>query len=175
MTQILDLARAYDFAARKHEGQRRKGQAAEPYVNHLTEVALLIAEATKGDDPDLVIAAILHDCVEDVGVTSAELAAAFGPRVAGLVTEVTDDKSLPSAERKRAQVEHAAHASPGAKRIKIADKTSNVRSVCASPPAGWPKSRIDEYVAWAREVVDRCRGVDPWLEAQFDAAVERVA
>ena len=60
---------------------------------------------------------------------------------------------------------------PGAKRIKIADKTSNLRSVCASPPAGWPSERIAEYVAWAAAVVDRCRGVDPALEPKFDAAL----
>ncbi len=45
---LVGLARAYDFAARKHQKQQRKGEAAEPYINHLTEVALLVAEATGG-------------------------------------------------------------------------------------------------------------------------------
>ncbi len=92
--------------------------------------------------------------------------------MAGLVAEVTDDKSLPKAERKQRQIEHAGAASPGAKRIKIADKTSNLRSMCASPPAGWPSERIAEYIAWAGAVVERCRGADPELEAQFDVAFE---
>ncbi|MHB8529481.1 MAG: HD domain-containing protein [Caulobacteraceae bacterium] len=169
------MARAYDFAAIKHQSQRRKGDAAEPYVNHLTEVALLVATATKGADAELVIAAILHDTVEDTQTTFGELAAAFGPRVASLVVEVTDDESLPKAQRKRLQIEHAANSSPGAKLIKIADKTSNLRSVCASPPAGWPPERVAEYVAWAKEVVAGCRGQNPWLEAQFDAALAAVA
>ncbi len=170
-TAVLALARAYDFAARKHLKQQRKGEAAEPYINHLTEVALLVAETDPDGDPDVVIAAVLHDTVEDTDTTPAELEAAFGSRVAALVAEVTDDKSLAKAERKRLQIEHAGAASPGAKRIKIADKTANLRSVCASPPAGWPNERVAEYVAWAAAVVDRCRGVDPVLEAHFDAAL----
>ncbi|MBA3810871.1 MAG: bifunctional (p)ppGpp synthetase/guanosine-3',5'-bis(diphosphate) 3'-pyrophosphohydrolase [Caulobacteraceae bacterium] len=170
MNSLVTLARAYDFAAVKHIGQRRKGDAGEPYINHLTEVAALVAEATGGADPDLIVAAILHDTVEDTGATPGELAASFGPRVASLVAEVTDDKSLPKAERKRLQIEHAAHASTGAKTIKIADKTSNLRALAASPPTGWARERRDDYLNWASEVVARCRCVNPWLEAQFDAA-----
>ncbi len=170
MNDIEKLARAYDFAAARHTGQRRKGEAAEPYINHLTEVAGLVAEATGGADADLVIAAILHDTVEDTKTTFEDLTERFGARVAALVAEVTDDKSLPKEERKRLQIEHAGHASAGAKIVKIADKTSNLRALAASPPAGWPAERKAEYLAWARQVVDRCRGVNPWLEARFDAA-----
>lgn len=170
MNEIEKLARAYDFAAARHAGQRRKGEAAEPYINHLTEVARLVAKATGGADADLVIAAVLHDTVEDTKTTFEELTALFGARVAGLVAEVTDDKSLAKEERKRRQIEHAGHASAGAKIVKIADKTSNLRALAASPPMGWAADRKAEYAAWARQVVDRCRGVNPWLEAQFDAA-----
>ena len=170
-TDILNLSRAYHFAAGKHVAQRRKGEAAEPYINHLTEVAHMVAEATQGHDPEAVIAAVLHDCVEDTETTFAELEAAFGPRVAALVGEVTDDKSLEKQVRKDLQVEHAAHASPAAKMIKLADKTSNLRSMAASPPAGWSDQRRMEYVAWAGRVVDACRGASPWLESQFDEAV----
>ena len=112
--------------------------------------------------------------MEDTGATLGELTAAFGPRVASLVAEVTDDKSLPKAERKRLQIEHAAHASTGAKMIKIADKTSNLRALAASPPAGWARERRDDYLNWASEVVARCRGANPWLETQFDAAAARL-
>ncbi len=170
MNEIEKLARAYDFAAARHAGQRRKGEAAEPYINHLTEVARLVAEATGGADADLVIAAVLHDTVEDTKTTFEELSTLFGPRVAGLVAEVTDDKSLEKAERKRLQIEHAGHASTGAKIVKIADKTSNLRALAASPPVGWAADRKAEYLASARRVVDRCRGVNPGLETQFDAA-----
>jgi (p)ppGpp synthase/HD superfamily hydrolase len=144
--------------------------AAEPYVNHLTEVADLVAAATEGADVEAVVAAVLHDTVEDTDTTFQEIAARFGDRVADLVAEVTDDKSLPKAARKQAQIEHAAHASPGAKVIKLADKTSNLRAMAISPPKGWPAERRAEYLDWSRRVVAGCRGANPWLEAQFDAA-----
>lgn len=166
----LILARAYDFAARRHADQRRKGVAAEPYINHLTEVAALVAEGTVGGDQDLIAAAVLHDTLEDTATTFDELARLFGDRVADLVAEVTDDKSLPASERKRLQVEHAAHASRSAKIIKLADKTSNLRSLKNSPPADWSSKRKASYLVWAREVIDGCRGANPWLEEQFDEA-----
>ena len=95
MNDIVKIVRALDFAARRHVGQKRKGEAGEPYVNHLAEVALLLAEATDGRDPNLVIAGLLHDSIEDQEVKYDELAAEFGKDVADLVVEVTDDKSLP--------------------------------------------------------------------------------
>ena len=80
-------------------------------------------------------AALLHDTVEDTDTTQAELEAKFGTEIASIVAEVTDDKSLPKAERKRAQIEHAAHISKKAKLVKLADKICNLRDVAHSPPA----------------------------------------
>jgi (p)ppGpp synthase/HD superfamily hydrolase len=151
-------------------GQRRKGEAAEPVVNHLAEVADLVARATDGADADLIVAAVLHDTVEDTATTFEELAGRFGGRVASLVAEVTDDKTLPLSERKRLQVENAAHASHGAKVIKIADKTSNLRAMALSPPRNWSEARRAEYLNWGRQVVANCRGANRWLEAKFDDA-----
>lgn len=168
--EVVRIARALDFAARKHAAQRRKGEAQEPYINHLAEVALLVAEATAGADANLVIAALLHDTIEDQEVKYEELTGAFGADVADLVKEVTDDKSLPKAKRKALQVEHAPHKSPRAKVLKIADKTSNLRSILASPPTDWTAVRKREYFEWATKVVSGCRGVSPWLGEQFDEA-----
>ena len=131
---MVALARAYHFAAARHVHQRRKGEAAEPYMNHLTEVAELVAVATRGSDPEVIIAAVLHDTVEDTETTLDDLIAEFGERVAGLVAEVTDDKSLAKQTRKDQQIAHAAHASRGAQIIKLADKTSNLRALATSPP-----------------------------------------
>jgi (p)ppGpp synthase/HD superfamily hydrolase len=167
----LLVARALDFAARAHVEQRRKGVAAEPYVNHLAEVAALLAEAMP-DDAALIAAGLLHDAVEDTATTGAELAAAFGPDVAALVAEVTDDKSLPKQERKRLQVATAHAKSRRARMLKLADKTSNLRALVKSPPDAWDLERRRRYVAWAAEVVAGCRGVDASLEAAFDAAWE---
>jgi guanosine-3',5'-bis(diphosphate) 3'-pyrophosphohydrolase len=174
LNPIIALARAYHFAARKHVNQRRKGEASEPYMNHLTDVAELVAKGTQGSDIDLLVAAVLHDTVEDTDTTFEELSNAFGKRVADLVAEVTDNNALPKATRKLLQIEHAAHASPAAKTIKLADKTANLRALAASPPADWTDERRQEYVAWAREVVAGCRGVNLWLEAEFDRAAAAI-
>ncbi len=164
MSAISDLARAYHFAAVRHLSQKRKGKAGEPYINHLTEVADLVATATGGCDVDVVIAAVLHDVLEDTPTTCEELVEGFGARVAGMVLEVSDDKALPKAERKRLQIEHAPHLTPGAKIIKLADKTANLRSLKKSPPADWDAARIADYVVWALAVAEGLRGTNPALE-----------
>ena len=166
----MAVARALDFAARKHSNQRRKGEAGEPYVNHLAEVARLVAEATEGKDTIAVLAALLHDAIEDTPTTREELEREFGREVADIVAEVTDDKSLPKAERKRLQVETAAGKSRRAKLVKIADKTSNLRSIAKSPPVGWDLERQREYFDWAARVVAGCRGTSAALERWFDEA-----
>ena len=167
---VVQVARALDYAAKKHVSQRRKGEAQEPYINHLAEVAYLLAEATGGNDANLVIAGLLHDCIEDQGVTHEELVRLFGADVADLVRDVTDDKTLLKAERKRLQVERAPHKSARAKMLKIADKTSNLRAMVASPPSGWDEQRKRDYFAWAQAVVAGCRGVNAYLEEKFDEA-----
>ena len=136
-SDLVLLTRAVDYAARQHIAQRRKGETAEPYVNHLTEVASLLAEAIGGDDVLLLLGGLLHDTLEDTDATYEDLAQRFGPEVAALVAEVTDDKSLRREERKRLQVEKTPGKSRRAKLLKLADKTSNLRSLIQSPPKGW--------------------------------------
>jgi guanosine-3',5'-bis(diphosphate) 3'-pyrophosphohydrolase len=165
---IVPVMQALDFAARRHASQRRKGDQAEPYLNHLVEVACLLAEATDGLDPALISAGILHDTVEDTPTEFSELEERFGAEVATLVRELTDDKRLPKVLRKQKQVRSAPHTSPRARMIKIADKISNIRSVLDSPPAGWNHRRRRDYIEWASRVVEGCRGVNQRLEQSFD-------
>jgi (p)ppGpp synthase/HD superfamily hydrolase len=173
MNELVSVMRAADCAAKWHTNQRRKGAAQEPYMNHLLEVASLVTEATNGTEPSVTIAALLHDVIEDQNVRADVIASEFGQDVAGIVLEVTDDKSLPKAERKRKQVESASKKGREAKLIKLADKTSNVRAVTYSPAVGWPVQRRLEYVDWAKQVVTGLRGTSPWLEQQFDDAAKR--
>ena len=133
-------------------------------------MASLVAEATGGTEPNLVIAALLHDAVEDQGVTSKAIASEFGEYVANIVMEVTDDKTLRKEERKRRQIEAAPKKSREAKLIKLADKTSNLRTITSSPAADWSVQRRLEYVDWAKRVVAGLRGTSPWLEQRFDDA-----
>lgn len=165
---IRDVLKAAHFAAERHRGQRRKGAAAEPYVNHLLEVAELVSSTLSAPDTNLVIAALLHDTVEDVGVTKDELIQAFGSDVANLVMEVTDDKSLPKQERKRLQIVTAPHKSVRAQVIKLADKISNLRAMLSSPPADWSIERRREYFQWAKQVVDALPAPNQSLKAEFD-------
>lgn len=170
MEPWITVLHAADAAARWHVHQRRKGEAGEPYINHLLEVALLVAQATKGQDFNLVIAALLHDVIEDCEISASDVASVFGDDVALLVQAVTDDKTLPKTERKRLQIDHAAQASPRARVLKLADKISNLRAMAASPPKGWSIERRLDYVDWARRVVAGVRGANAWLEAEFDQA-----
>jgi guanosine-3',5'-bis(diphosphate) 3'-pyrophosphohydrolase len=163
---------ALKFAARKHRDQRRKNVESSPYINHVIEVASVLASEGEVTDGTLLVAAILHDTVEDTDTTFEELTAEFGPDVSALVREVTDDKTLPKAERKRLQVEHAPGSSPLARQLKIADKVANLRDVAASPPSHWPMERRHAYLDWALDVVAGCRGVNPGLDAAFDATLK---
>ena len=167
ITKILNAAA---FAARKHSTQRRKDRAASPYINHPLALAATLAGEGGVTDPDVISAALLHDTVEDTDTTPAEIEAAFGARVAAIVAEVTEDKALPKAERKRLQVVKAPGKSTGAKLLKQADTICNVRDIASDPPADWSAERKRAYFAWASEVVAGLRGVNPALEAAFDAA-----
>jgi (p)ppGpp synthase/HD superfamily hydrolase len=170
---VLLISRAADFAARQHAGQRRKGKAREPYLNHLAEVASILAEVTGGTDAVLVAAGWLHDTVEDTDAERDDVVREFGEDVAALVVEVTDDKSLPKAERKRLQVVNASRKSARAKLLKIADKISNLRSLMFSPPDHWERERLLEYLTWAEAVVAGCRGLNPKLDVLFDMTLAK--
>jgi len=166
------VSEAADLAARRHTGQQRKGRGNEPYVNHLAEVADLLSIATDGTDAELVAAGWLHDTIEDTETTHRELAEKFGERVAALVVEVTDDMTLPKDERRRRQVVEAPTKSPGAKLIKIADKISNIRARILPRPNQDERDDLIDYVAWAEQVVDGCRGVSAALDRTFDETVD---
>ena len=171
MRGILKAAR---FASVKHVSQKRKGAAAEPYLNHLIEVAELVSMAIAEPDANVIAAAFLHDTIEDTKTSKEELIEVFGSDIAGLVSEVTDDKSLPKAERKRLQVEHAPSLSARAQTIKIADKISNLRGILFTPPEDWDLRRKQEYFAWAKLVVDGCAAPNPILKAEFARTFQRV-
>lgn len=158
MSELIERARAFALAA--HEGQLRKGEAAEPYAVHVAEVADLVA--AHGGDAVAVAAAWLHDVVEDCGVALAALEAGFGADVAAVVAELTDDKTLPKPERKARQVQSAPTKSPRAALVKACDKTSNVRALRLSPPVAWDGARRAAYLDWAETVVAALPGgADP--------------
>jgi GTP diphosphokinase / guanosine-3',5'-bis(diphosphate) 3'-diphosphatase len=170
-----NLIRAISFAADRHRNQRRKDSETTPYINHPIALANVLANEGGIEDKTVLVAALLHDTVEDTETSPAELTDLFGQEVAEIVAEVTDDKSLPKAERKRLQIEHSPHMSERARLVKLADKICNLRDIAANPPATWTVERKREYFDWANAVVDGLRGVHPVLEDVFDRAyAERV-
>jgi guanosine-3',5'-bis(diphosphate) 3'-pyrophosphohydrolase len=166
------VSEATDLAARRHSGMQRKGRGNEPYINHLAEVANLLAIATDGADAELVAAGWLHDAIEDTATTQEELAEKFGERVAALVIEVTDDMTLPQAERRQKQIIDAPKKSVSAKLIKIADKISNIRARILPQPNQTERDDLIDYVAWAEQVVAGCRGGNAMLDRTFDETVK---
>lgn len=164
------LIDALEFAAHKHRDQRRKDVHASPYINHPIALAHVLAVEAAIDDEKTLIAAILHDTIEDTETTFEELRERFGLKVAEIVAEVTDDKSLPKLRRKELQIEHAPHLTRRAKLVKLADKICNLRDMAAHPPHDWPLARRREYFDWAKQVIDGLRGTHRKLEKLFDAA-----
>lgn len=163
------LLKALSFAADKHKDQRRKDADASPYINHPISLANILCNEGHVTDIDVICAALLHDTIEDTQTTPEELDIEFGHAVCSIVMEVTDDKDLPKAERKRLQIEHAAHISEQAKLVKLADKISNLRDVAGTSPPDWSLERRQQYFDWAKAVIDQLRGVHPTLEAVFDS------
>lgn len=167
------ILRAALFAAEKHRHQRRKDAAASPYINHPLAVAAILAEEGGIRHGPTLIAALLHDTLEDTATSLAELEAIFGTEIAAIVVEVSDDQSLSSLERKQRQILKARCASTSAKLVKLADKIANLRDLSACPPTGWDDDRKREYFDWAAAVVEGLRGTHAALERAFDREYQR--
>jgi len=167
------LLRVVEFASRKHSTQRRKDVAASPYINHPIAVTHVLADAGGIADLLTLMAAVLHDTIEDTDTTPAELEEQFGETVRKLVEEMTDDKTLDKAVRKQRQIERAPKLSRRAKAIKVADKIANVQDVVEHPPPRWSLARRIEYLDWTEKVVAGCRGAHPALERHYDEVLKK--
>lgn len=169
VSHTAQILRTAAFSAHKHRNQRRKDREASPYINHPIALADLLANEAGITDLEVICAALLHDTIEDTETSYEELVEHFGVSIADIVMEVTDDKSLDKATRKRLQVEHAPHISAKAKLVKMADKTCNLRDIANSPPHDWSNERKQDYVNWACVVVNAgLRGQNSTLDQLFD-------
>ncbi len=164
---------ALAFAADRHRDQRRKGQTREPYINHPIRVAHTLWEIGGVRDTVALVAALLHDLLEDTSATAGEVEARFGREVRTVVEEMTDDKSLPKDVRKQLQIEHAPQLSRRAKMIKLSDKIENVQDLIQDPPASWSHERLSDYISWADQVAAGLRGTNSALEARYDDVARR--
>ena len=167
------ILKAIRFSAEKHNDQRRKDARSSPYINHPIQVAETLWTVGDVRDSALLVAAILHDTIEDTATTSEEIRENFGEEVLALVLEVTDDKSLPKQVRKQLQVENAPHKTREAKLLKLADKINNLNDIIKSTPSNWSLERKQEYLLWTEKVVAGLRGASPKLESYYDAVLAK--
>ena len=172
-SEIQRLTKALHFAAEAHRNHRRKGASQEPYINHLIEVLDLVASVEVGD-VDVLIAALLHDVLEDTLTGNQEVVATFGRRVARIVQENSDDMTVPKPERGRARLAAMSKKSREARLVKFADIISNLRAIAVSPPAGWSNDRRLGYLDSCRNLVDAGRGCNADIERIFDDTAKAV-
>ncbi len=165
--EVSSILAAIQFAAEKHRKQRRKDEDGDPYINHSITVTELLARIGGVTDIITLTAAVLHDTIEDTDTYPEEIKEMFGEEVLSIVMEVTDDKKLPKKERKHLQIEQTPHLSFPAKQVKLADKIANISTISTSPPKGWPRERLVEYLDWAENVVTGLRGCNTRMENLF--------
>jgi GTP diphosphokinase / guanosine-3',5'-bis(diphosphate) 3'-diphosphatase len=170
---LVLVQKAMEYATQQHHGQSRKDEANTPYINHPIALADLLMNFAGITDTNVIVAALLHDTVEDTDSTVEDIEELFGTAIRNIVIEVTDDKSLPSPERKRLQIEHAANISYEAKLVKLADKICNLRDIITRPPVKWSLQRKQEYFEWAKAVIDQLRGTNEKLETLFDEVYQQ--
>ncbi|MFF2022998.1 HD domain-containing protein [Streptomyces sp. NPDC058171] len=162
---VQRLGEAVAFAEEAHGDQKRP--AGEPYVEHLLEVVEILVSGAGVRDEDLLVAAVLHDVVEDTDRTAGEVGERFGPRVEEWVGWVT--KPDPEAHEDPAQVRDRyllslRSAPPEVLLLKLADRFSNVQRLDTHPR---PEKRRSYYRETRRRLMPLAAGV-PWFEAAFE-------
>ena len=158
------VERALRTAVAAHEGQLRKGHDPVPYATHSVHVALILARA--GLDEVVISAGLLHDVVEDCeGWTEVRIEQEFGHEIAGIVAELTEDKTQGWEERKQDGIDKIASMSAPALSIKAADKLHNLATLAADL-----RVAPDPELVWRRFQGGRERTMA--LSARLVAALE---
>ncbi len=167
--RILEATR---FAAHKHKDQRRKDHAASPYIVHPIAAAELLIEAGVTDE-DTVIAAILHDTIEDTETTRDEIAEQFGEEIGALVEEVTViDTGVKKVDKQR-EIDDASLLSTKAALVRTADKICNMRDVLTDTPKGWSEERRNYYFIWAQKVLKAANAQNSYLQEALREVISK--
>ncbi|TXT25953.1 MAG: metal dependent phosphohydrolase [Rhodocyclaceae bacterium] len=172
---------ALQFAASIHRQQMRKGTTI-PYITHLMAVSSIVGEA--GGDEDLMIAGLLHDSIEDQGVSRGEIARRFGERVASLVEACSDSNTIPKPpwkQRKERYIAHLQKAGPDVRFISVADKLHNARSILTDlkvlGSAVWDRFNAsrDDILWYYRSVISALReGWTHLLVQELEQVVDQI-
>lgn len=164
---IKSLSKAIAYATDKHKYQRRKSDHT-PYITHPVRVMEILVDHGIVDSITLQVA-VLHDVVEDTDATLSDIRERFGPIVSSIVNEVSDDKFVPKADRKRMQITKVQEGSYWCKVVKMADKVDNCRDIVRiGPPVHWTGEYTQGYIAWCFCVVEVARDACPSLAKTFE-------
>ncbi len=153
------------FAADRHKFDKTKND--EPYINHLLEVCHLICTVGKIDDPQILVAAALHDILDKTTTKTEELNVQFGEEAGAIVLELTEGHHLNGQDNYH-------HLAPGAKQlsvkgriVKLADKIANVESIILNPPTGWDIKKRIIYLEATERIISTLKGTNEFLEEYF--------
>src|SRR5688572_30488935 len=158
--------RALDFAAAAHGDQKVPGTN-HPYVTHLAKVAMEIIAACEAEqelDADLAVpCALLHDSIEDAGVTRDQIRAAFGDRIADGVQALTKNASLPKEAQMQDSLDRIKREPRAVWAVKLADRITNLEP----PPHYWNLEKKKRYQEEARQIRDQLGAASPFLAARI--------
>ena len=160
---VLD---ALAFSAEKHKLQVKSNLKKTPYIIHPIQVADHVARIGGVYDKDILIAALLHDVLDDTTATEKEIGKLYGKNVASYVAEMTTTKGISLKEQKKEQIRSAFHQTPSVAIIKLSDKLSNLETLATNPPSNWSRDRIDQYFQWAQSVIENLPEVNLPLKSQ---------
>ncbi|MGE0114520.1 MAG: bifunctional (p)ppGpp synthetase/guanosine-3',5'-bis(diphosphate) 3'-pyrophosphohydrolase [Steroidobacteraceae bacterium] len=155
--QVEQIREAYEFGAAAHEGQKRR--SGEPYISHSVAVAGLLADLHM--DSQTIVAAILHDVIEDTPTAKDAIAGKFGNEVAEIVDGVSKLDQVQFKSRAEAQAESFRKMLLAMVRdirviiVKLADRTHNMRTLGSMPPAkrrAVAKETLDIYAPIANRL-----------------------
>ncbi len=165
--EMAKVVRAAYFAGEKHKDQRRSDKEETPYINHPLELASILVDEGMVDNVDVICAALLHDTIEDTDTTAEELITVFGPTVAGIVLEVTNDMTQSSANRRIQEAAKIPKLSVHAKLVKLADKIANIRDISTMPPVGWTLEKKQAYFDFSLSIAEQAKDASPVLYDLF--------
>lgn len=167
---IALLFKGVRFAAMKHQGQYRLQAGLIPYIIHPIGVAKSLWIEGGIRNINVLVAALLHDTIEDTNTTADEIEREFGYRIRYTVEEVSDDPALLSNQNKQRQVDHAPHMTLNAQLVKLADRLYNVRDMKNELP-GFGPARIRWYMEWSLKLVQALQGTHEQLEESLKAEI----
>ena len=165
------VLRAVAFAAEKHKLHARTNAQKTPYIIHPLGVADQIMRIGNVYDVNVIVAALLHDVLDDTGTKREEIVAQFGEKVADYVDEMTENLKLSSKERNKLQIIHALHQSHEVAVIKLSDKLHNLNTLMTDPPSGWSQDRMDQYFQWAQAVIENLPAVSDSLKGEVHKTI----